>query len=357
MPSTKSIHAYFVKTTTTSAAITTAMTAQKAVIPRRESLTGSGAVAKKSVLEKSLVSGSAQVAEKLSSTVESRVLQEQSLTTENTSEAVVVEAKSRFFGFETHASSEVEACPNSQSRSAAAREDSGVGLDEESLLHTPNMHCGVSEDDRLSREIKKTKLLPSKSLSNFRTPRTDAASVDSADDTKSSQEDNKDLSKAEAKVIQGWREKFSNPSGSMAVRTPGLKRAFQGSSSMTKSAYVSSSQPARQITTKPTKMLRPSVAQSAGLILTTPGHPTHHLDTVRRAGSTVNRSGSRATVDKPSLFSPGRTMDETLAQGESDDLSQATENKGAPNSTLNLDRFKYTRVSTPLGASAAELGP
>ncbi|KAF9434990.1 Rad2 nuclease [Entomortierella beljakovae] len=188
----------------------------------------------------------------------------------------IVEARSRYFGFEVPSSSP-ERKPNSsvKIRSSAIREDSGVGLDEAYLLDIPfptDFHesCGQSQQN--------TQETSSSSQSSESTTTAFESSLDISllSETKN----------PESKVIQGWREKFTNPSGSISTRPTGLNRAVQtyNSGHTNKTSSTLRSNNIKSFTAKSTRHLSSQgfPSNGKGVVRTAPGLPPYFLDTARR---------------------------------------------------------------------------
>ncbi|KAF9141617.1 Rad2 nuclease [Linnemannia schmuckeri] len=142
---------------------------------------------------------------------------------------VIVESRSRFFGlFDTidttdDCDTSTTTAPTAQdTRSSTPRQDSGIGLDEAALLHSvdmPKVQSPTKRRESMSRSPKKSR--PATANEAVASPEKVSAPVES----KAEEEEVVEYKRAEAKVIQGWREKFSNTA--QPGRTPGLRRAFQ----------------------------------------------------------------------------------------------------------------------------------
>ncbi|KAG0259207.1 Rad2 nuclease [Mortierella polycephala] len=250
---------------------------------------------------------------------------------------VIVEARSRFFGFDHAASDNTAVVSNVESRSRAMREDSGIGLDEASLLYSSSKASPMPNEPSHVSESKEGTLLNNEISSRV------VAAKPSCQESPPCMEyvENTAASKmAEAKVIQGWREKFSNTSGSTFGGTSGVSRAFQASSHSNVLATTASSalslgqahSAPRSLQPKRSKPLR----DSRDIIRTIPGQPIYHLDTPRRT-AVSNTRGLGANCLQPSLHK----STEPLSGGQSGCLSVSPEDKATP-SMSSLDRFKYT---------------
>jgi hypothetical protein len=142
---------------------------------------------------------------------------------------VIMESRSRFFGhFDTiDTSDDCETLKTSgptaqDTRSSNWREDSGIGMDEAALLHsmgTPTLQAPSIHRESMTKSPKKSR--PASARETVTSPTKFSGLVES----KAVEEEVIEYKRAEAKVIQGWREKFSNTA--QPGRTPGLKRAFQ----------------------------------------------------------------------------------------------------------------------------------
>ncbi|KAF9997284.1 Rad2 nuclease [Modicella reniformis] len=340
-PSSKSLYAYFNKTSTPSSRSAPDQAGE--CVQKREPLREAGTQFKRRAMErppsvevplheKSVIQDDPSlVSQKLSST---------STKKRGTVVAVVKETQSRFFELEAPTSSEAEAMERSASRSCTAREDSGVGLDEASLLH-----------------------MILKPIFPWLLPR---SSRPHAAGTSSSTEDTLTLEfkKAEAKVIQGWREKFSNPSGTGNGRTPGLTRAF-----FQANVCVAKSRPPAPQTTSRSKQhpvrsakAAPAMSGQSGrqsgmrIVRTTPGRPVYHLDAVRCPAGTTDRAmpgtgtskSSTAGLGSMSAMSSSPPGSSAMQDGYDDALGA----RDGSCAMLNLDRFKYTPAA-PATASAS----
>ncbi|KAF9188911.1 Rad2 nuclease [Haplosporangium sp. Z 767] len=207
----------------------------------------------------------------------------------NGQSVVIVEARSRFFGFDHAASDNTTIVSNIEPRSRATREDSGIGLDEASLLysspeanpmpmessHASESKEGVPPNNKISSRVAVAK--PSQQKS--------PPSIEYVEHTTASKV-------AEAKVIQGWREKFSNTSGSTFGGTSGVSRVFQVSSHPSVLATTTSSAQQLGQTRSAPRSFQPKRSKplrgSRNVIRTIPGQPIYHLDTPRRtAGSNI----------------------------------------------------------------------
>ncbi|KAK3827424.1 MAG: hypothetical protein J3Q66DRAFT_369 [Benniella sp.] len=253
---------------------------------------------------------------------------------------VVVETKSRFFGHEATVSSGSEALEDSRKRSCPSREDSGIGLDETYLLHGSEADGCLSGQEEFSAELSASKTEESRPKSKYRVvsmtrepshPHSSALTSPAEDDFTF------ELKKAEAKVIQGWREKFSNPSGAGAGagRTPGLTRANQAS------LYLSKSTPSLPPTFRLKQQQErstngPRQGGGVGVVRMAAGHPPYHL------GMTRPLTGVSSAIAGKGVYRSSPSMDRMSASQD-----DGSELQGAPVhhdglDALNLDRFKYT---------------
>ncbi|KAF9113701.1 Rad2 nuclease [Mortierella sp. AM989] len=323
-PSTKSIYTYFTK-------------AVKDDIQDNKPADDTGPVTKKRALDVSREPGLEP--SKTSITIIRSTLQQENASVKDELHGLIVEARSRFFGFEAPTVNKEESFDVMQRRSSTVREDSGVGLDEASLLYTSAATDCYSHHDQGFQEIRRTKSLPLNPASTVTAWQSDTNNHN-LNLYKSSSQELFDPKSAEAKVVQGWREKFSNPSGTAAGRAPGLNRVIQANSSKIKSTLASASQPtsSKLHMDQSSKMMRSLTSHGMqsirkGVVRTTPGHPMYCLDTTRRPNTAKGRPSSSNNAVESSV---------PLLQLEQHVLSQATEEIKAPSPMLNLDRFKYT---------------
>ncbi|KAG0317542.1 Rad2 nuclease [Dissophora globulifera] len=333
--STKSIHAYFTKATPPTSNTNSQL---KGGSPKKALLNPTVTDSKKRPLEKF---ESPPLAKKSVMPVSVFTDQRRTQVKENTQDEAVVEARSRFFGTEIHLESNNDAKTTSWSQLLATREDSGIGLDEALLMYdaldTEDNQSGTDSRIICADFSEPKPLLPEVTLSS-NVPGTGEPTHKTAE-----------LCTAEAKVIQGWRDKFSNPSGALTGRPLGLTRAFQASSSKskTKAAHISTK-------IQPT-MSRPSAIGSSetprgaaadavslstgGMARTTPGHLAHHAKTTNPPGRSTSRSDlASRTVAKPPGSSLNRIESRTSTALMSEPLSQVTR--------PNLDRFKYSPATS-----------
>lgn len=259
---------------------------------------------------------------------------------------VVVETQSRFFKVEATASSRMEG----SRRSCTSRGDTGIGLDEAYLLDAPDaVGCLSEQDESLNPAPQAEQPLPPKAKCHTGPMLGESTTSHSTVPTPSDEDQlASEFKKAEAKVIQGWREKFSNISRTGAGRTSGLTRAAQASTSRSKQHVVGSSKTALAVQRHYPRQ---------GIVRTTPGHPTYHLGAARRPdgvmGPTVPDRGTSR------LLSSQRGPS-TLHHGHANQAAPGA--LDAPCVVLDLDRFKYTppvtaiatvHASAPAPASAS----
>jgi len=259
------------------------------------------------------------------------------------SSTVVVETTSRFFGHKVTVSSGSEVSEDSRKRSCPSREDSGIGLDETYLLHGSEADGCLAGQEEFSAELLASKTEESWPKSKYRVvsmarepshPHSTALPSSSEDDL------TLEFKKAEAKVIQGWREKFSNPSvagagaGAGAGRTPGLTRANQAS------LYMSKSTPslASAFRWKQQERCTNGPRQGGvGVVRMAAGHPPYHLGLARPL------SGMGSGISGKGASKGGPSMDRMPAsQDDGSELQGAPVHHGGMDALKNLDRFKYT---------------
>ncbi|KAF9171341.1 Rad2 nuclease [Mortierella sp. AD010] len=314
-----------------------------------EGTDNSGPATKKRTLEASRESDHAPLPAKSTTIIDTNP-QDRALIKSGT-HGVIVESRSRFFGFEATPVDNDQTSDVVKARKSAVREDSGIGQDEASLLYTPITNCHLHHDQDCTQEKRRTKSLPLKSapipstlLSDTNSQNLDflkpSSQSSQASQASQASQETLDPKSAESKVVQGWREKFSNPSGTVSSRAPGLNRAIQTKSNKARNTltFVSQSMNPKSHVDQPSKAMRSLASygtQSAGkgIIRTTPGHPVYCLDATRRPNINKSRSNSRDKVVGSSCIS--NVSSQRV-------LSQATEEVSAPNLMLNLDRFKYT---------------
>ncbi|KAF9081125.1 Rad2 nuclease [Mortierella sp. AD031] len=228
LPAGRSINSYFLKTPTAASTPTPTNTdTQKRELPRSDNST----IVKRRVLQASSESDSFANMSSIFPLTTCPYQDKSQSDSAPLSRNVIVESRSRFFGIcDTIDTS--DACETSttttfvqSSRSATLREDSGIGMDEASLLYLvdppkvqapPGRRASVTTSPKKSRPIAKETVIATTTVVT-----TVAMTVES----KTADEETTEYKRAEAKVIQGWREKFSNTA--QPGRTPGLRRAFQ----------------------------------------------------------------------------------------------------------------------------------
>ncbi|KAF9541251.1 Rad2 nuclease [Mortierella hygrophila] len=285
---------------------------------------------------------------------------------------VIVEARSRFFGqFDTIDTSDdcdtlTTTAPTAQDmRSSTPREDSGIGLDEAALLHavdTPKTKPPSKHRESMTESPKKSR--PAIAKETVISPKKVSIPVES----KAVEEEVIEYKRAEAKVIQGWREKFSNTA--QPGRTPGLKRAFQncGRIQLNPKARPAASTPASSgvqptshtitLTGTSTRSSRAaeSVAETVDTQLETaqPGLSIYHFDAGHRAHDMI--PASKATtgmttvrpVDSTRRFSGSSSPSpSSTPSSSSTDTSQSiAEEEEDVRPKLCLDRFRFTSSSS-----------
>ncbi|KAI8355035.1 hypothetical protein B0O80DRAFT_450458 [Mortierella sp. GBAus27b] len=315
-PSSRSLYTYFSKSTAPSPR-STVETGEH--VQKREPLKDAGAQPKMRVVEKSHTTETTPLSDALVPQDSSSACQEQLSSTAKTVCAVTVEARSRYFKVEASTPSEaIQSRSLKRSYPAPERGDSGIGLDEAYLLHTSYAGGHLSNEDALYLGPATER---SKHLSEPVSTR--SSSFQPAARTSSDEEQALEFKKAEAKVIQGWREKFSNPSGIGIGQTTGLTRAGQANRS-------SSKHTGRPKTTSAVPGHRRQ--GMLGIVRTTPSYPSHSLSTAKprtethsMSGPPVSQCGSDASQDVP---------------------------EAAP-CLLNLERFKYTPSASASSASTS----
>ncbi|KAF9313542.1 Rad2 nuclease [Podila horticola] len=249
---------------------------------------------------------------------------------------VVVVSRSRFFGFESEKEPEAEEEPRlaktsystTKHRSTTIREDSGIGLedgDEDSKTPCPSLSLDMTLSPGYQSEAS--------SPSGFESSQQSACSQEEHSQETSSQAE---------RVIQGWREKFSNTSGSSSDTRPvGLTRAVQTSSKVQRSFTIKST------TSNDSVFSKPSFTKTSSVVRTTPGHPTYCMDApvktraVRPSQTSfVGLSNKRAAASTP-VYPPRPAPGPPRPKSN---VSADVEEASSP--ILNLDRFKYTPSST-----------
>ncbi|KAG0092379.1 Rad2 nuclease [Podila epicladia] len=248
---------------------------------------------------------------------------------------VVVVSRSRFFGFEPEKKPEAEEDPGlakasystTQHRSTTIREDSGIGLEiSDEDLKTP---CpSLSLDMTLSQGYQSEEVA---SPSVFES---------SQQSTCSQEEYSQETSSQAERVIQGWREKFSNTSGSPSdTRSVGLTRAVQTSSKVQRSFTI------KNTTSIGSVFSKPSFTKISSVVRTTPGHPTYCMDAPTKTRvvrpsqpSFVGLSNKRVAATTP-VYPPRPAPGPPRSK-----VSADIEESSTP--MLNLDRFKFTPSST-----------
>lgn len=286
---------------------------------------------------------------------------------------IIVESRSRFFGhFDTIDTSDycdtlTTTSPTAQdTRSSTPREDSGIGLDEAALLHvvdTPKVKSPSKRRESVTMSPKKPR--PSTAKETATSPRKVSVLVES----KAVEEEVFEYKRAEAKVIQGWREKFS--STAQSGRTPGLKRAFQNcgriqlnskakpAASNTASSVVQPTSHTITLTVASTKCSRTvePVATTVDTQLEAAeaksGPSPYHLDAGRRALDMT--LVSKATTAKATA----RPADSMRLSGSSSPSPSSTSSTTSTDTSLSipeeeedvrpklcLDRFRFTASSS-----------
>ncbi|KAI1306263.1 Rad2 nuclease [Mortierella claussenii] len=365
MAATKSIHTYFEKAATPPSKQQAPI---KEMSQMGEVLKKAGSTAKKRTLEEGSFPERLPLATKsLTSTsplhLSSFALQRQSVTMESKRGGAVVEARSRFFGFEaTVTSTDEDTLTNKRRHANAVREDSGVGLDEALLLRDPSIFNSRLESTpkRAPRTIHSRRLSSPKhgSLSKSGT----ATSILTETSTRViTTLEAFETKKAEAKVIQGWREKFSNALSHSSQGTSGLTRAFQMSKPAKKSMPVSSLQ---------TSTLNKSIDLTTNFLRSPVAHPSHLHSTaattritnhaIKQVGSchpsnVMQHSNCTSTSTAATVKLP-KSNKRRLSGGCG--LSQSRDDISVSSTTLDLSRFKYTPASTAsLAVPATALSP
>ncbi|KAG0043997.1 Rad2 nuclease [Gryganskiella cystojenkinii] len=246
---------------------------------------------------------------------------------------IAVEERSRFFGFDspTIEAEDVENNPHSKT----IREDSGIGMDEASLLSSVDL--GYRTDGEREQNTQLSSDSPSGSLPS-------SQSLDSEDSPTCSPvlDDETPQKRAQASVIQGWHEKFRSATGNGPSRGTGLTRAFQASKSVRVTASSISSVAASTTSTAFTsaKPLVPVLVPSSrfNVVQTLPGDAAYHLDKSHRSTASTNRGSSLK-----SLSAKTHKLTSAPVKGTSSGSISSTL-QAVPSSTkLNLDRFKYTQ--------------
>ncbi|KAF9947334.1 Rad2 nuclease [Mortierella alpina] len=317
-PSSKSIQSYFVRPAATpvTPSCSTASECKPAALKRKPLSDSTAAATKITVLERPPKIDSPNLLARSSSTSQAHLeVQERASTSEPPPQpSVVIEARSRFFGFEEPTSDAGE-LKRMEVRSKTVREDSGIGLDGGAL--------SCSSDASPSQSQENDNGSPSASQSQ--------GSLSSTPDVAADNLDLNTRQSSEAKVIQGWREKFSHSSGQTLGRTTGLTRAFQAGAQSKKSGSLTSNP--RQCRALGSTAGRRSDLPGSGIVRMNPGQPIYHLETQRQ--KVVDSAGKAAPViakaHPPDLPVQAAAIEHCQpAQGRPSTLA------------LNLNRFKYT---------------
>ncbi|KAF9953216.1 Rad2 nuclease [Mortierella alpina] len=312
--SSKSIQSYFVRPTTTPVTPTcdTATECKQATLKRKPLSDSTAAVAKITVLERPSQPGTSISSRCSPSRSPPHAHVKEQTAIPPPAPNVFIEARSRFFGFDEPASDTGEH-KHLEARSKAVREDSGVGLDGSSQRCSSDASPSLEHVNDGSSPPASQGSLPS-------TPEAAAECVD------------KNLSQSsEAKVIQGWREKFSHSAGQTVGRAAGLTRAFQvGSQSKKGEPTTSNPRQSRALgsTAAPRRLDMPG----RGIVRITPGQPVYHLETPRqKVVDTAGKAAPLTTRTPPSgIHAQASPIECRSSQGKTPPLA------------LNLNRFKYT---------------
>lgn len=295
---------------------------------------------------------------------------------------VIVESRSRFFGhFDTIDTSDdcdtvTTSRPTAQDiRSSKLREDSGIGMDEAALLHsvdTPKVQAPSERRESMTKSLKYQLVVSKETV-------TSSTKVSVSAESKAVEEEVIEYKRAEAKVIQGWREKFSNTAQS--GRTPGLKRAFQNcgriqlntkAKPVTSTAVSSEIQPPTHTAASIGVYLTGASTVSAVRTVDTqlkaaepqPGS-SYHLDAGRRGPdltpvcrativkATVHSEGSTRQVSDSSSSSPSSISSSTATDGSQSTVSNEEEEEDV-RPKLCLDRFRF--VASSSSSSSAPVG-
>ncbi|KAF9584229.1 hypothetical protein BGW38_007150 [Lunasporangiospora selenospora] len=320
MPSTKSIHTYFAKVPTNPSAVAQG---ESQTLLKRKSLNPSVATRTKRCLGGDSLQ-STTVSAKMYDTTTISFPKPNTPTVEDTRPSVIIEARSRFFGFEVGAPEEkppsVPCVPRTshitvRKSPKSIRTDSGIGLDEMGLLHDYDLSplgTGNYED------ITQSPVLPEEE-DEIESWSPSPSPPPTPSPSPSLSQEGGERTRAEAKVIQGWRDKFSNISNASTARTPGLTRALPLEKTTPRSTVSPkiSFQPNKthsKSANAPRKLTRQA---SDGVVKIPSGRPLYHLSSARHTTAHVGTSGSTETTA----------------------VATATT---ATTTVLCLDRFRYT---------------
>lgn len=370
----KAINSYFQKTSTTTTSSHTGT--QKREFPKNDNF----ATSKRRVLEASPVRNSFANMSSIFPPTTQPYQHKCSPETASQPRNVIVESRSRFFGhFDTIDTSDdceplTTTAPTTQdTRSLTPREDSGVGLDEAALLHavdTPKAKSPSKRRESMTKSPKQSR--PATAMETVTSPKKVSVPVES----KAVEEEVIEYKRAEAKVIQGWREKFSNTA--QPGRTPGLKRAFQNcgriqlnpkakpAASTTASSGVQPTSHTITLTgasTRSSRTVEP-VARTVDTQLEAaeaqPGPSIYHLDAGHRAldmapvSKATNAKAITRLADSNKQFSGSSSPSpSSTPSSSSTDTSQSiAEDEEDVRPKLCLDRFRFTASSssTPIHA-------
>ncbi|KAF9570208.1 Rad2 nuclease [Mortierella alpina] len=321
--SSKSIHSYFVRPTITPVTPTNIPVTEckQATLKRKPLSDNTASAAKITLLERSSKIDTSITSMRSSSTSPSHA-RAGDQQTNSTSEAqpspnVFIEARSRFFGFD-ESTSDTGALEHPEARSKAVREDSGIGLEGGSQCYTSDASPSPEQENGAGSPSASQGLLTTTS------------------ETATGRSDKNSSLLSEAKVIQGWREKFSHSSGSTQTlgRATGLTRAFQAGTQSKKGGSITSNP--RQSKALGSAGGRRSDLPGRGIVRVTPGQPVYHLETQRqKVAGTAGKTAPRTTKAPPSgLEAQVLPIDCRPSQDRTSPLS------------LNLNRFKYTPSAT-----------
>lgn len=363
----KAINTYFQKTSTRTISIHTGT--QKREFSKNDNF----ATIKRRVLETSPVSNSFVNISSIFPPTTQPYQHKYSPEPASQSRNVIVESRSRFFGhFDTIDTSDdcdtlTTTAPIAQdTRSSTPREDSGIGLDEAALLlgvDTPKAKSPSKRRDSMTKSPKKT--CPATAKEIVTSPKMVFVSMES----KAVEEEVIEYKRAEAKVIQGWREKFSNTA--QPGRTPGLKRAFQNcgriqlnpkvkpAASTTASSGVQPTSHTITLTgasTRSSRTVEPvprTVDTQLEAAEAQSGPSIYHLDAGRRALdlTAVNKATTAKTIVRPAdstrRFSGSSSPSpSSTPSSSSTDTSQSIAEEEDVRPKLCLDRFRFTASSS-----------
>ncbi|KAG0212271.1 Rad2 nuclease [Mortierella sp. GBA30] len=327
MPSTKSIQSYFVRPATAPVTAPCASGIRAKQSLKRKPLTETASNATEVTMLEGISEAQSSVVQTDKSNTKDNATtacQQCPSTLERVSSDVIVEARSRFFGFSD------PACENDrpstlEKRSKAIREDSGIDVDDKTPCYSSESgSLSVSDYDAPFAESQES--LPSTTMDP----------LDCTSDLKIGSSTSSESKTSEAKVIQGWREKFSNPYGPAVSVTTGLTRAFQ-------SIQRSKSTHSLADTSMPRVRSSKAIGSYArkGIIKTAPGHPVYHLDTSRQKVTTtpINSTISTTVSKDTQRESSQAPMQTSLSDDPSENKPQDA------TLMLNLNRFKYTPPS------------